>query len=174
MKLFIFIFVVVSVACVVLNLKKIKSAISKNAKNAKGPRQEFAYQLREALFTPAEIKFYRELEQAIGEQFIIFGKVRVADIISPEKGLSKGNWRTAFNKISAKHFDFVLCNKNSLRVEVVIELDDKSHRKSNRVNRDKFLNRATKTAGLKIIRFPVKSLYSTNELQSKILQIMQQ
>ena len=103
-----FVFVIVSIACVVLNFKKFNIATSKNAKVA---RQEFTYQLREALFTSSEIKFYRELEQAIGEQFIIFGKVRVADIITPEKVLSKSNLRTTFNKISAKHFDFVLCDK---------------------------------------------------------------
>ena len=120
----IFVFVIVGITCVVLNLKKFNIATSKSAKVA---QQEFTYQLREALFTPSEIKFYRELEQAIGEQFIVFGKVRVADIITPEKSLSKSNWRTAFNKISAKHFDFVLCDKNTLRVGAVIELDDKSH-----------------------------------------------
>ena len=103
-----FVFVIVGIACVVLNFKKFNIATSKNAKVA---GQEFSYQLRKALFTPSEIKFYRELEQAIGEQFIVFGKVRVADIITPEKGLSKSNWQSAFNKISAKHFDFVLCDK---------------------------------------------------------------
>ena len=171
MRLLTFVFILVGIIGIVVSFKRIKIAARKRAKL---PQQEFNYQLREGLFTQSEIAFYRELEQAIGEQFIIFGKVRVADIISPKKGLTKGNWRTAFNKISAKHFDFVLCNKNSLRVEAVIELDDKSHRKSNRVNRDKFLNRATQSAGLKIIRFPVKSLYSITELQSEILQSMKQ
>ena len=52
----IFVFVIVNVICVVLSFQKVNIASSKNAKVA---GQEFSYQLRKALFTPSEIKFYR-------------------------------------------------------------------------------------------------------------------
>lgn len=132
-------------------------------------KQDYTYQIREALLTPSEIKFYQELKWAVGDEFIIFAKVRVADILSPESGLSKSHWQRAFNKISAKHFDFVLCNLESLKVEVVIELDDKSHLKSSRIDRDNFLNQAVHSSGLKMLRFPVKSSYSASDIKSKIL-----
>jgi hypothetical protein len=71
----------------------------------------YSYQCRDTLFTEAEIRFYQALKKAINDRFLIFGKVRVADVITPDSRLSKGHWQGAFNKISAKHFDFVLCSK---------------------------------------------------------------
>jgi len=173
MALLIVSFVIIAIVCVILQLQKINIATSKKSKKINVTQQEFSYRLHEALFTKAEILFYQELNKAVDEKFTIFGKVRVADIITPEKGLSKSNWQKAFNKISAKHFDFVLCNKYTLKVEAVIELDDKSHRQSNRIKRDKFLNQAAQTAGLKILHFPVTSSYSTKEIQAEILRILE-
>lgn len=131
-------------------------------------KQEYSYQIRGALLTPSEIEFYHVLKQALGNKFIIFSKVRVADVLTPESGLSKSHWQRAFNKISAKHFDFVLCNLENLTVEAAIELDDKSHRKSSRIDRDNFLNQAAQSSGLKLLRFSVKSSYSISEIKSRI------
>lgn len=132
-------------------------------------KQEYSYKIRGTLLTLAEIEFYRALKRAIGDEFIIFSKVRVADVLTPANGLSKSHWQKAFNKISAKHFDFVLCNLETLTVESVIELDDKSHRKSSRIDRDNFLNQAAQSSGLKMFRFAVKPSYSISEIKSKIL-----
>lgn len=139
-----------------------------SSKGSDVSKQKYSYQIRGALLTPSEIKFYRALKQAVGDQFIIFGKVRVADILIPENGLNKSHWQRAFNKISAKHFDFVLCNLEDLTVEAVIELDDKSHQKSSRIKRDNFLNQAAQSSGLKMLRFVVKPSYSISEIKSKI------
>ncbi|TRU31436.1 MAG: DUF2726 domain-containing protein [Microcystis aeruginosa Ma_MB_F_20061100_S20] len=140
-----------------------------SSKGSDVSKQKYSYQIRGTLLTPSEIKFYHALKQAVGDKFIIFGKVRVADVLTPENGLSKSHWQRAFNKISAKHFDFVLCNLEDLTVEAVIELDDKSHQKSGRIDRDNFLNQAAQSSELKMLRFAVKSSYSISEIKSKIL-----
>ncbi len=142
-----------------------------SSKGSDVSKQKYSYQIRGTLLTPPEIEFYYALKQAVGDKFIIFGKVRVADVLTPENGLSKSHWQRAFNKVSAKHFDFVLCNPESLTVEAVIELDDKSHQKSGRINRDNFLNQAAQSSGLKMLRFSVRPSYSTSEIKSKILQL---
>lgn len=87
----------------------------------------FHYKKIDAFFSPAERSFYGALNQAVAGRATIFGKVRVADIIKPTACMNKSHWQTSFNKISRKHFDFVLCNNQDLSVICVIELDDKSH-----------------------------------------------
>ena len=57
-------------------------------------------------------------------------------------------WQTAFNKISGKHFDFVLADFGTLAVKVVIELNDKSHRSGKRAVRDEFIRDACADAEL--------------------------
>ena len=129
---------------------------------------DHSYERLDVLFTPAERSFFGVLNQAISDEVLIFGKVRVADVITPKKGGVKGAWQSAFNKISAKHFDFVLCNKSDLSFVCAIELDDKSHNSAKQRSRDAFLESACKSADFPLIRFPAKSAYSVNDIQESL------
>jgi ssDNA-binding Zn-finger/Zn-ribbon topoisomerase 1 len=128
----------------------------------------YPYQRLDALFTPAERSFFGVLNQAVGEDVVVFGKVRVADVITPKKGGVKGAWQKAFNKISAKHFDFIICNKSDLSFVCGVELDDNSHNSAKQKIRDAFLEDACKSAGFPLIRVPAKSAYSVNDIRDSL------
>lgn len=128
-----------------------------------------AYEKRGPLLTPAERSFYGALEQAVGGQALIFVKVRLADVIKPTKTVSASDWQRAFNKISAKHLDFVICRKNDLVPLLAIELNDRSHQASNRRRRDDFLANALESAGLAHVSLPARQGYSVTELRQIIL-----
>ena len=130
-----------------------------------GP-EDYPYQKAGPLFTPAERSFYGVLSQAVGTNATIFGKVRVADIATPRKGLARSIWQRAFNKISAKHFDFVLCDSHDLSVICVLELDDSSHKASKRQQRDEFLTGVCSAADIPFIRVPAKAGYVISEIQA--------
>ncbi len=142
-------------------------AVSKQKKTGESP---YSYQRVDALFTPAERSFLGILDQVAGERVRIFGKVRVADVITPGKGIPKSDWRKAFNKISCKHFDFVLCDSKDLSVQCVIELNDNSHSLKSRKERDVFLAEACSSAGLPLIQIPAKSAYSVKEINNLLVQ----
>ena len=129
---------------------------------------EHSYERLDVLFTPAERSFFGVLNQAISDDVIAFGKVRVADVITPTKGGVKGAWQRAFNKISAKHFDFILCNKSDLSFVCSIELDDKSHNSAKQKTRDAFLEKACKSANFPLIRFPAKATYSVTDIRESL------
>ncbi|MAT98255.1 MAG: hypothetical protein CL608_14015 [Anaerolineaceae bacterium] len=131
--------------------------------------QEFPYLKQHTLFSDAERAFFNVLNQAVGKDVQIFGKVRVADVIVPKKGMSKSEWHRAFNKISAKHFDFVLCNNQDLSVICVVELNDATHQKQARQKRDMFLVAACRSASVPLIQIPVKSSYNIDELRKLLL-----
>ncbi|MCY7297071.1 DUF2726 domain-containing protein [Alteromonas sp. a30] len=135
---------------------------------SKGAVKGHSYQIKGPLFTPAERSFLGILDSAVSDKYRIFGKVRVADVMSPKKGMDRKNWQIAFNKISAKHFDYVLCCKDTLKVIAVIELDDKSHKKKSSQTRDKFLESACDSANLKLVRFPAKASYVISEVSEVI------
>lgn len=127
-----------------------------------------SYRKRESIFTPAERSFYGVLLQAVGNHAVTLAKVRVADVISPEKGLSKGDWQRAFNKISRKHFDFLLCKTEDLSAVCAIELDDKTHLENKRQERDLFMDEICRTAKIPLIHVPVKSGYIVAEIREMI------
>src|SRR2546425_1147089 len=68
------------------------------------------------LFSDAERSFLGVLEQVVGSQYRVFGKIRLADIIRPRKTLSKSAWATAKNRIDRKHVDFAICDPRTLQV----------------------------------------------------------
>lgn len=145
-------------------------AIRGNTASSDGEHTLISYNKLEHLFTPAERSFLRVLDQALDSRYRVFGKVRVADVLSPPGGLDRSTWQKAFNRIQSKHIDFVICSASDLRILALIELDDKSHQKSNRRERDNFLEQATRAANLPLIRIPCKRSYSIVEVSDILNQ----
>jgi hypothetical protein len=140
--------------------------LAKRSEKGKPVQPACPYQKSDALFTPAERSFLGVLQQAAGNNAAIFGKVRVADVLEPKAGLGRSARQKAFNKISAKHFDFLLCDKEDLSVACAIELDDGSHNSKRRQERDEFLRGVCEAAGVPLIQIPAKSAYVISEVRN--------
>jgi len=134
----------------------------------KSTGSKYPYKKLDALFTPAERSFLGVLTQAVDNKYLIFGKVRVADVLTPEKGLARGTWQTAFNKISRKHFDYILCDKYDLSVVCAIELNDSSHNSKKRKERDAFLEQSCLSANLLLLQFTAQARYNVANIQNTL------
>ena len=129
---------------------------------------DFQYQKIDVLFTPAERSFLGALKIATNGEVEVFGKVRVADVIKPGKIHERSQWQKAFNKISSKHFDFLLCSKSDLSPICAIELNDSSHNSKKRKERDSFLELACSSAGLPLVQIKAKATYKVTEIKEEI------
>lgn len=129
------------------------------------PQQAIAYQWQGPLFSAAERSFFGVLKEACGDRAEVFGKVRVADVLSPAKGQGRSGWQKAFNRIAAKHFDYVICKPGDLSVIAAIELNDGSHAQRRRGDRDAFLLQACSSAGLTLHQFDAKRGYQIAAVQ---------
>lgn len=128
----------------------------------------FPYQRSKALFSPAERSLLGVLEQAVGAEYKIFGKVRIADVVSVKATPNRSSWQRAFNRINAKHFDFILCRPDDLSVACAIELDDKSHQRKQRKERDDFVANLCQAISLPLLQVSARRTYSIQELRSQI------
>jgi hypothetical protein len=108
---------------------------------------KISYSRRERLLTASESKFFHELQNFLDGKFELFAQVRVADVLKPNS-----RDYASLNRITSKHVDFVITSKD-LRILVCIELDDRTHSRPDRVERDRFLNKAFESAGLPLVRF---------------------
>ncbi len=124
------------------------------------------YVARGKLVTKSELRFYKSLYKAVQDDFEIFAMVRIADILKVEEG--HPNYRKWLNKILAKHIDFVLCDPGSLEPRVCIELDDQSHQRPDRIERDAFVDLAFESAGLPLVRIEVQKSYPPREVRELI------
>lgn len=89
----------------------------------------------------------------------------MADVVEPKAGLNRSARQKALNKISAKHFDFLLCDKEDVSVACAIELDDGSHNSKRRHERDEFLKGVCEAAGILLIQVPAKSAHVISEVK---------
>lgn len=108
------------------------------------------------------------LQQAVAADYQIFAKVRLADIVRPVHNRRSGAWQSAFNRVSSKHVDFVLCAPANMRVLIVIELDDRTHDRSNRKDRDTLVNSALADACIPLLRISAKPTYSPAQLREQL------
>ena len=137
-----------------------KPARSKNRDNP-------TYEKQEHLLTPAELKFYCALKETVGDDYQIMCQVSLSQIIKT-RPMNPSERQTAFNKISRKVLDFVLCEPGNLANIAAIELDDSSHKRKDRIARDQFLNEALEGAGVPLLRFQARSSYTTDQIAQKI------
>ncbi len=129
-------------------------------------REQLPYARRHRLVTKSELEFYRSLREAVDDDWAIFAMVRIADLLRVEKG-SK-DYRAWLNKILSKHIDFVLCDHENLEVALGIELDDPSHQRPDRQERDQFVNQAFEDAGLPLLRVETDTSYDSDMLRQLI------
>jgi len=124
------------------------------------------YEKRRFLFSKAEKSFYLVLRQAVPQDHVVFAKVRLADVLDVRRGTEqRQRYR---NSINAKHLDFVICDQQWLEPRVAIELDDATHARADRQNRDSFPDRATAAAGLPLMRVPAQATYDLRVLRAEI------
>jgi len=135
-------------------------------------RGKFAYRISDKFLSNAERSFYGVLVQAVRDDYLVFAKVRIADVLSVGRGLNRSNWQRAFNAISSKHFDFILCDTEGVLVKLVIELDDASHNSGKRKKRDTLVDNACHSAALPILRIKAAHAYSVIELRQMIRQLL--
>jgi Zn-finger domain associated with topoisomerase type I len=127
--------------------------------------EDLPYGLRDDFLSKAELSFYKVLFSAIDERAVICPKVSLSEIFF----IKRPNENMAYrNKIDRKHVDFVLCSNDIMRPIAGIELDDTSHQRQDRVERDIFVDEVFKTVCLPLIRIPNKNSYTIAEIKDKL------
>lgn len=119
---------------------------------------------RRPLLTAAETQFFRALQDAVGTRYIIFTQLPLWAII--DTATEDRRSATVFrNKISLKRMDFVLVDPLTLEPQAVIELDDRSHEREERVKRDVFVASVLKQVEIPLIRIHVAQTYASPKLR---------
>ena len=129
---------------------------------------------RPFLLTPAERRFYRTLAAAVDAsngKLDILPQVRLAELVEPvpdEPSLR----RQRMAAIACKTIDFVVCvrENNEYRPLVCVELNDASHRRHDRIERDAVVHMACVSACLPIAFIDIRHISDRNEVRRRIRQ----
>ena len=129
-------------------------------------KRKYDYKRRNWFLTKAEHDFYDALVQAVGQDYIIFAQVHLPTLLD-EKVVGQ-NWKAAFRHVSQKSVDFVLCDKAYISPKLAIELDDKSHDRPDRQDRDIEVERILKSAGMPLLRIQNHGTFNPQDIAQKI------
>ncbi len=96
--------------------------------------------------TRAESDLYKKLSVAYARHYLIVPQVRLSSLV--DERIKGQNWRGALTHVNQKSVDFVVLDKHTFRVLAVIECDDSTHNRKDRIRRDIEVNRILSEAGI--------------------------
>ncbi len=163
--IYLLVIIVVSILVLAIVAGLLKAKFGGLAPSAGAPN---AYELRKSVFTPAERSFAGVLDGALPDGVTWFGKIRLGDVFITRKGLTRSESATARNKIDRKHVDFLLVRSSDLAPIACIELDDRSHERDDRKDRDAFVDDVFRSCSLPLFHQPAQATYNQAELRAKI------
>lgn len=114
---------------------------------------------RKPLLTPNEAEFFHRLQRAL-PAFQICPQVSFAAFITDDGRLSRNARWSLRARFDRKIADYVICERGSLQVVALVELDDSTHVASADRKRDAL----TKAAGYQTLRFQSRQKPSESEI----------
>lgn len=130
------------------NIRIKEPTYSKNQNTYSNQTSYAGLYTRVPLLTKREQKQYAKLKQiADDKKVLICPKIRLLDLVTPVHGIR--NYKILMSKVMSKHVDFVICNQE-MYVLGIIELDDSTHLRQDRIERDEFVDTVLRSAGYKI------------------------
>lgn len=129
-------------------------------------KAKYQYKRRNFFLTRAEHEFYDVLVSAVGSEYFVFAQVHLPTLL--DHTVKGQNWRASLAHINRKSVDFVLCDKSYISPKLAIELDDKSHERPDRQERDKEVERILHEAGVPLLRIENNNRFDASDLALKI------
>ena len=107
---------------------------------AKAPVTASAFSSRPIL-SENELEFFHRLSRALPD-YHVFPQVAANALLRVEADKRSKIYHATRNRFAQKHVDFVVCERSSLRVLAIIELDDRTHTKMKDDARDAMFEQA--------------------------------
>jgi very-short-patch-repair endonuclease len=130
-------------------------------RSAVGPRP-WPFYVKRLLTQPEQVLYHRLVKSL--PNHVVLAQVQMSRVLGVKKGFRFHEWNKRINRMS---YDFVICDKAST-VIAAIELDDKSHESDRRRDGDAKKSKATTDAGLRLVRWHVKSLPDELTIQREL------
>ncbi len=127
----------------------------------------FPFSRKNQLFTQIERSFLTLLEKAVGDQYKIINRVKLADIIDIKAGADVKTKRAALLKLNAKYLDYVLCNSHDMSIVAVIDLVNNSNKEGHKAIPDWFVSGAL-SLWCALLRMKIKAGYAVSDIQQAL------
>lgn len=163
--------IMVVVAFIVILFVSVLVASELAKKSVTAPEKaQYNYKTKQYLMTYAENNFYKFLVEAVSDTYYIYPQVHLSKIVDHK--VEGQNWKRAFSHVNQKSVDYILCDKHYISPKLVIELDDKTHERPDRIDRDREVERILRQVGLPLLRIKKIDEFTPSELADKIKSLV--
>ena len=122
-------------------------------------KREARYKLKESLMTPTEFEYYFVLEQYFGGDYRVLPQINLASVIDK---VGEGFRTELFRNVDFGIFD------DAFRPILLIEINDGTHNRKDRIERDEKVNLIAKKARIPLVTFWTKDGIDREEIYRAI------
>lgn len=140
--------IAVVIAIIVIVVLKDKKPTPKKSEERK---PEYAYTRRVHAMTRTEQEFFERLMRVIDQRYYIIPQAHVSMFV--DHRVKGQNWRAAFSRINGKSVDFLIVERANMSPVVAIELDDATHDRADRVERDIMVDDLLRSINMPLVRY---------------------
>jgi len=141
--------------------------IRSSSKSSEKARKS-AYRKQDFLLSPEERVFFLALKQAVGEDYDIFARIPVIELIAPRDDGTSHSAQKTLDRMADRCFDFVLCDKTDLSVACALELHEHALSGKRQAAPADPLRAVCDAAGLPLVRIEAGPLYDAAEIKDAI------
>ena len=126
--------------------------------------EQYRYALKDSIMSAPERELYVRLQAAAGREFEVFPQIALAAIIDK---VNFGSYRNELFRI----VDFVLCDRRTLKPKLIVELNDASHKRADRIARDEKVACIAARAGINVLTVTLDEIPDERALRKRILSM---
>jgi len=129
--------------------------------------EKFELQRKSRILTAAERNFFECLMTSLSDDFYIFARIGILDVIEPTPAANWFHSKQINRRLAEESFDYLLCKKHDMSIFGVIELEnfEKGTNKKMRAAREKVVSDVCKTANLRLFYFDIRQDYRTMDIR---------
>ena len=140
--------IILIVACV--GIAYIEKKIDAKINDSQIKKSHYRYYAKPYIMTARENECFKTLNEIFGAKWFVIPQVHLSALLNHK--VKGQNWNAAFRHINGKSVDFVLVGKESYKIICAIELDDSTHNRTDRKERDNEIERIFSEAKIPLAR----------------------
>ena len=162
--------VLIGIVYIFKGVGKIKQAEDSSENNNQIKKSQYKYYAKSYVMTSRENECFKILNEIFSSKWFVVPQIHLSALL--DYRVKGQNWNAAFRHINGKSVDFVLIGKESYRVICAIELDDSTHNKPERKERDVEIERIFNQAKIPLARISKFEAMTKAELAKVITDVI--
>jgi hypothetical protein len=131
---------------------------------------DMTFEKKHFFFTAKQRAFYKALQEAAGDKYIVFPRIPMTEVVRTSRGLSKRKRAVYMKQLQGVQIPFVLCEASNLVIIAGVMLDEQLQQSEQSLIENHFVTQAFKVIDLPLLSFSVAKTYDVKRMAKRLSQ----